>query len=89
VAERLAKELRAEGSVHPLVRAKVTTSPAELAVAIRGVSRSAGDMAEELAWQRIESTGSRSGSVFMPDELWTDTGMTAQELAVHEEGQSL
>lgn len=88
VAERLVKELYAQGDAHPLVRARLGRSQ-ELAGAIRGVSKCAGDIANELTWKRIDIGGNRVGAGYLPDELWIDTGMTAQEHAAHYEADSL
>lgn len=79
VAERLVKELYAQGDAHPLVRAELAKSSQKLAGALRGVSRCAGDIANELTWKRLNIGGNRVGAGFLPDEIWIDTGMTAQE----------
>lgn len=81
VAERLVKELYSQGDTHPLVRAGLSPGSQQLAIALRGVSRSAGDIANEWTWNRLNGGGNRVGSGFLPDEIWIDTGMTAQEVA--------
>lgn len=85
VAQRLVKELYAQGDAHPLVRAGLGPNSQQLAGAIRGVSKCAGDIANELTWKRLNVGGNRVGAGFLPDELWIDTGMTAQEHAEHHE----
>lgn len=89
VAQRLVKELYAQGNAHPLIRAGLGSNSQELAAAIRGVSRCAGEIANELTWKRLNVGGNRVGSGFLPDEIWIDTGMTAQEFAEHHKADSL
>jgi hypothetical protein len=83
VAQQIIKELNAQGNAHPLVRAKLGRSSDELAGAIRGVSKVAGEIADELTWSRLNAGRNRIGAGFVPDEIWIDTGMTAQERAEH------
>lgn len=68
VAERLAKELDAEGDAHPLAQAWSSSDAKELAGAIRAVSTAAGRSADRLSWIGI---GPGGGTI--PSEIWLDS----------------
>jgi hypothetical protein len=68
VAERLARELDAEGVAHPLAQAWTPADPGELSAAIRAVSAAAGRRAADLSWKGI---GPGGGTI--PSEIWLDS----------------
>ncbi|MCQ6271012.1 hypothetical protein M8J71_11010 [Pseudarthrobacter sp. R1] len=68
VAERLAKELDAEGEAHPLAQAWSSHDAKELAAAIRAVSTAAGRSADRLSWKGIGPGGG-----IIPSEILLDS----------------
>lgn len=70
VAERLASELIAEDSDHPLIRDGVSDSALKLSAGLLVVSRAVGRRASELSWK-----GAAGG--IQPDELWIDSASQA------------
>jgi len=74
VAERLATDVAAETDAHPLVRGRLATDSAALAVAIMAVSVAAGRVGAKLAWEQVPPGGG-----VVPTEIWLDTGKTPHQ----------
>ncbi len=75
IAARLARDLRSEGSLHPVAAGGLTRDPDAYANALDAVSLAWGMVGRDLAWSRVRE---RVGVV--PSEVWLDTGLTPDEI---------